>query len=161
MFEELYHPGKTSVKSLKWETINLCIPELLVESVSRLATVLDRESPPRLESTDWEITDIISSTVLSQVLYQTFKWLTIDESAHLIPTALPVTVLDECGTNIPSLNRRQNLCLLILISYVKIYTLLSHDLHRTLCRKQAGSVTLFNKWADRCRDVQWFSQGYL
>lgn len=27
-------------------------PELLVESVSRLATVLDRERPPRLESTD-------------------------------------------------------------------------------------------------------------
>jgi hypothetical protein len=30
----------------------LLIPELLVESVSRLATVLDLESPPRLESTD-------------------------------------------------------------------------------------------------------------
>lgn len=28
------------------------IPELFVESVSRLATVLDLESPPRLESTD-------------------------------------------------------------------------------------------------------------
>lgn len=27
-------------------------PELLVESVSRLATVLERERPPRLESTD-------------------------------------------------------------------------------------------------------------
>lgn len=30
----------------------LLIPELLVESVSRLATVLDLERPPRLESTD-------------------------------------------------------------------------------------------------------------
>lgn len=28
-------------------------PELLVESVSRLATVLDLERPPKLESTDW------------------------------------------------------------------------------------------------------------
>ena len=60
------------------------IPELLVESVSRLATVLDRESPPRLESTDWEITikqtntnilNIIRSTIFFQILYQTFKWL--------------------------------------------------------------------------------------
>ena len=30
----------------------LLCPELLVESVLRLATMLDRESPPRLESTD-------------------------------------------------------------------------------------------------------------
>lgn len=31
---------------------DVLLPELLVESVSRLATVLDLESPPKLESTD-------------------------------------------------------------------------------------------------------------
>ena len=52
--DSLCYSGKTpqaSVRSLR-QNDPPSVPELLVESVSRLATVLDRESPPRLESTD-------------------------------------------------------------------------------------------------------------
>lgn len=41
-----------SKHKLSHQVTRSLIPELLVESVSRLATVLDLESPPRLESTD-------------------------------------------------------------------------------------------------------------
>lgn len=49
----LYHIKHQSKHNISHKvTQPLLIPELLVESVSRLATVLDLESPPRLESTD-------------------------------------------------------------------------------------------------------------
>lgn len=49
----LYHTKHQSKHNISHQAARpLLVPELLVESVSRLATVLDLESPPRLESTD-------------------------------------------------------------------------------------------------------------